>query len=148
MVMRWTPRVTVAAVIENKGQFLVVEETQGSQTVINQPAGHLEDGESLHAAVIREVLEETAWQFTPESIIGVYRWQHPEKERTYLRICYSGFVDNHDPHRILDDGILGVRWMTFDEILQKPLRSPLVKSCFEDYISGIRHPLSICNDLS
>ena len=106
----------MAAVIENKGQFLVVEETQGSQTVINQPAGHLEDGESLHAAIIREVLEETAWQFTPESIIGVYRWQHPEKERTYLRICYSGFVDNHDPHRILDDGILGVRWMTFDEI--------------------------------
>lgn len=138
----------MAAVIENKGRFLVVEETQGNQTVINQPAGHLEDGESLYAAIVREVLEETAWQFTPEAIIGIYRWPNPERERTYLRICYSGCVDNHDPNRKLDNGILGTQWLTFEEILSKPLRSPLVKNCFEDYISGIRHPISICNDLS
>lgn len=147
-VMRWTPRVTVAAVIEKRGQFLIVEETQENQTVINQPAGHLEKGESLHAAIIREVLEETAWQFTPEAIIGIYRWPHPEKDRTYLRICYTGFVDNHDPQRGLDKGIIDARWLRYDEIISRPLRSPLVKRCFEDYISGIRYPLNICNDLA
>ena len=115
--MPWSPSVTVAAVIENQGQFLIVEETQGNQTVINQPAGHLEDGESLHAAIVREVLEETAWRFTPEAIVGIYRWPDAGRDRTYLRICYSGYVDKHDPHRELDTGILGARWMTYDEIL-------------------------------
>lgn len=146
--MRWTPRVTVAAVIEREGQFLVVEETQDNRTVINQPAGHLEHGESLHSAIIREVLEETAWEFTPKAIIGIYRWPNTDQDITYLRICYSGFVENHDPHRKLDKAINAARWLSYDDILSKPHRSPLVKSCFEDYLSGHRYPLSICNDLS
>ena len=138
----------MAAVIESEGQFLVVEETQDNRTVINQPAGHLEHGESLHAAIIREVREETAWEFTPEAIIGIYRWPNTDRDKTYLRICYSGFVDNHDTHRELDKAIIAARWLSYDDILSKPHRSPLVKNCFEDYLSGHRYPLAICNDIS
>lgn len=138
----------MAAVIEKKGLFLVVEETQQNQTVINQPAGHLEDGESLRDAIIREVLEETAWKFTPENIVGIYRWPNTDMDCTYLRICYSGSVDDHDPERELDVAITAARWMSYDDILSKPQRSPLVKSCFDDYLSGQRYPLDICHDLN
>jgi 8-oxo-dGTP pyrophosphatase MutT (NUDIX family) len=145
--MRWTPRVTVAAVIENQGRFLLVEEEQGSQNVINQPAGHLEKGESLYAAVVREALEETAWQFVPEAITGIYRWVHSHKDKTYLRICYTGSVSNHDPQRGLDHGILRTHWLSRDELITRRLRSPMVLRCIDDYLAGHRYPLSLCKDL-
>ncbi|WP_455218073.1 NUDIX hydrolase [Kaarinaea lacus] len=137
----------MAAVIENEGKFLVVEEAQNNQAVINQPAGHLEDGESLHDAIIREVFEETAWQFEPEAVIGLYRWTNPDSGHTYLRVCFTGTARSHDPQQALDDNILGAKWLGLDDILTMPLRSPMVKRCFEDYLSGIRYPLSFCNDL-
>ena len=145
--MRWTPRVTVAAVIENEGRFLVVEEEQGNQTVINQPAGHLEDGESLQDAVVREVLEESAWHFIPDAVTGIYRWVHPVKAITFLRVCYTGKIDNHYPERELDPGIIRTHWLTRDELIASNLRSPMVLRCVDDYLAGQRHPLTMFHDI-
>ena len=145
--MRWTPRVTVAAVIENQGRFLVVEEEQGSGTVINQPAGHLEDGESLQKAVIRETLEETTRRFTPEAITGIYRWVHPEKRQTYIRVAYTGSVSDHDPLLTLDTEILRTHWLSREELLGHSLRSPMVIRCIDDYLAGHRYPLFLCDDV-
>lgn len=124
-----------------------MEEKQDQQIVINQPAGHLEENEGLCDAIIREVKEETAWRLTPESIIGIYRWINKGANITYLRTCFTGSVDNHDPHYRLDDGILGAYWLTYEELLRKPLRSPLVKQCIDDYLSGTRYPLSIIREI-
>ncbi|MDT8385006.1 MAG: NUDIX hydrolase [Gammaproteobacteria bacterium] len=145
--MRWTPRVTVAAIIEDQGRFLVVEERHADKTVVNQPAGQLEAGESLQEAVIRETLEETAWQFLPEAITGIYRWVHPENGLTFLRVCYSGSASGHDPDRVLDEGILGAHWLSREELLKQSLRSPMVLRCIDDYLAGYRYPLSLCDDV-
>jgi 8-oxo-dGTP pyrophosphatase MutT (NUDIX family) len=143
--MVWTPRATVAAVIERDGKFLMVEEPADSGTVFNQPAGHLEKNESLLQAVIREVNEETAWQFTPEYILGFYQWQHPSGEKTYMRTTYVGRVDNHRPEQTLEDGILRACWMTRDELVERTeqLRSPMVLQCIDDYLGGARYPLEL-----
>lgn len=143
--MVWTPRATVAAVIERAGKFLMVEEPGNTGTVFNQPAGHLEKNESLLQAVIREVNEETAWQFTPEYILGVYQWQHPSGEKTYMRTTYVGQVDNHRPEQTLEDGIIQACWLTRDELLARSdqLRSPMVLQCVGDYLSGVRYPLEL-----
>jgi len=125
----------------------VVEEKHANEIVINQPAGHLEEGESLQAAVIREALEETAWQFQPEAIVGIYRWVHPESELTFLRVSYTGSISQHDPNRVLDDGILRTRWLSREELLLQPLRSPMVMRCIDDYLAGCRYPLSLCDDV-
>jgi len=137
----------VAAVIEKNGRFLVVEELQDQKTVINQPAGHLEKDENLQAAIIREVKEETAWQFVPETIIGIYHWHNSEKNITYLRVCFAGSVNKHNKDIQLDNGILGTHWLTYDEILNRRLRSPMVKQCIDDYISGKCYPLDLLNEL-
>lgn len=126
----------------------MVEEKQDNQTVINQPAGHLEDGESLHAAVIRETLEETAWQFQPEAITGIYRWVHPKLDRTYLRVTYTGTVNQHNPDQALDVGILSAQWLSREELLKQQLRSPMVMRCIDDYLAGYRYPLSLCDDIN
>lgn len=150
--MIWKPHVTVAAVVERDGQFLLVEEFADSDeiTVFNQPAGHLEKGESLVDAVIRETLEETAWQFTPESLLGVYRWPHPEKDLTYLRFAFCGHINNHNPGQALDDGIVAAVWKSRDEIMSlgSRLRSPQVIQCVDDYLAGVRAPLELLKDLS
>lgn len=125
----------------------MVEEKQSNKTVINQPAGHLEDGESLQAAVIRETCEETAWQFHPDAITGIYRWVHPTLERTYLRVTFSGSVSQHDPEQALDDGIVCAQWLSREELLKQPLRSPMVMRCIDDYLAGHRYPLSLCDDV-
>jgi ADP-ribose pyrophosphatase YjhB (NUDIX family) len=148
--MVWKPNVTVAAVIEKDGKFLLVEEDQGlSETVFNQPAGHLDEGESLIHAAIRETLEETAYDFTPSAIIGIYRWIEPKSATTYLRVCFTGEVTVHDPNLELDDGIIAARWLTLDEInaLTPRLRSPLVRRCIDDYLAGRRYPLALLADL-
>ena len=143
--MVWTPRATVAAVIERDGKFLMVEEPSDTGTVFNQPAGHLEKNESLLQAVIREVNEETAWHFTPEYILGVYQWQHPSGEKTYMRTTYVGKVDNHQPEQTLEDGIIQACWLTKDELVKRTdqLRSPMVMRCIDDYLSGARYPLDM-----
>jgi len=149
--MVWTPRATVAAVVERDGKFLIVEEPAGNcgGTVFNQPAGHLENGESLLQAVIREVNEETAWQFKPDYILGVYQWQHPSGNKTYMRTTYVGTVDNHRPEQILEDGIIQACWLSRDELLERSsqLRSPMVLRCIDDYRKGTRYPLELYRNI-
>jgi ADP-ribose pyrophosphatase YjhB (NUDIX family) len=149
--MVWKPNVTVAAVIERDGKFLLVEEDQGlTETVFNQPAGHLDEGESLIHAAIRETLEETAYDFTPTTIIGIYRWIEPKSSTTYLRVCFTGEIVGHHPNLELDDGIIAARWLTLNEIdnLAPRLRSPLVRRCLDDYLAGNRYPLELLADLA
>lgn len=143
--MVWKPHVTVASVIEQEGKFLLVEENSSDGLVFNQPAGHLESGESLVQAAIRETLEETAYHFRPEWLLGVYRWQHPRKDITYLRFAFGGSVTGHDSARELDTGIVRAAWLTLDEIrgLSQRHRSPLILNCIEDYMAGKRYPLDI-----
>src|SRR5215472_278836 len=110
--MVWKPHVTVAAVAERDGRFLVVEEKVRGEHVLNNPAGHLEPAESLLDAVRRETLEETGWEFEPDAVIGVYLWQNPELDDTFLRVAFSGHCLHHHPDRPLDKGIIGPRWLT------------------------------------
>ena len=147
--MTWKPNVTVAAVIEKEGRFLFVEETSEQDIVINQPAGHVEFGESLIEAVIRETLEETAYHFVPQSLVGIYYWHAPRKGITYLRFAFTGQLTGHDPNRQLDDGILGATWLSRDMLLAESSRhrSPIVVSCVDDYLAGKRYPLDIVTTL-
>jgi 8-oxo-dGTP pyrophosphatase MutT (NUDIX family) len=135
--------VTVAAVVEQSGRFLIVEELIAGQRVLNQPAGHLEPGESLVEAVIRETLEETAFALEPEAVTGIYLWQTPDQRRTFLRVAFAGQCRGHDPDRRLDVGILRADWLTREEIAGNchRLRSPMVLRCIDDYLAGVRYPL-------
>lgn len=145
----WKPHVVVAAVIERDGQFLLVEEHTDSGMRFNQPAGHLEEGESLLEAVRREVFEETAHHFEPEALLGVYRWRHPQRpERTYLRFAFTGQVTRFDPSAALDEGILRALWLPVAEIeaLRARHRSPLILDCIRDFQSGRRFPLDLLAD--
>lgn len=143
--MIWKPNVTVAAVIERDGKFLLVEEETSQGIRFNQPAGHLEAGESLLEAVVRETLEESAYSFAPQHLLGIYRWHSPESDTTYLRFAYTGAIAGHDAARKLDTGILQALWLTPEEILaaQERHRSPLVWRCIEDYLAGKRYPLEL-----
>jgi 8-oxo-dGTP pyrophosphatase MutT (NUDIX family) len=142
--MVWKPDVTVAAVIERSGRFLLVEERIRGRLVLNQPAGHLEDGEALLDAVIRETLEETAWQFTPEALLGVYQWRSA-RGHTTLRFAFTGTVQAYDADRPLDPPIVTTHWLAHEEIAQRSarLRTPLVLRCIEDYLAGRRLPLNV-----
>jgi len=148
--MIWSPKVTVAAVIERQGRFLVVEETTDCGIRINQPAGHLDEGEDLAAAVVRETAEETAHTFLPEALIGVYLWRVPPQGPTYLRFCFCGPCTDFDPKRTLDKEILRTLWLTRDELCAEAsrLRSPLVLACIDDYLQGQRHPLELLHSLA
>ena len=143
--MNWKPHVTVAAVIERDGQFLLVEEETDDGIRFNQPAGHLECGEALTEAVIREVLEETAYHFVPKTLIGIYNWRNEAKDVTYLRFAFAGELGEHEDGRILDEGILRAVWMSPDEIraTTERHRSPLIWQCVSDYLAGRRFPLDL-----
>ncbi len=143
--MIWKPNVTVAAVIEREGKFLLVEEETMQGVRFNQPAGHLEPNESLLAATVRETLEETAYHFVPQHLIGIYRWYAIENDTTYLRFAFAGEITGHEPNRPLDTGILQAVWLTPDEIRanQTRHRSPLILRCVEDYLAGKRYPLEL-----
>ena len=143
--MVWKPHVTVAAVIERDGKFLLVEEETDSGIRYNQPAGHLECREALVDAVIREVLEETACTFVPQYLIGVYNWRNEAKDLTYLRFTFGGEVVAHDAQRQLDAGIIAAHWLSLDEIraLQPRHRSPLVMRGIDDWLAGKRYPLDL-----
>lgn len=147
--MQWMPHATVAAIVEDNGKFLLVEETTDRGNRFNQPAGHLEDNESLIEAVIRETLEETAYTFNPEALLGIYHWKHEHNDTTYLRFAYIGSVTNHQPNLALDEGIIRAVWMTIDEIRSNAalMRSPQVLTCIEDYLNGQQFPLSIVTHL-
>jgi len=138
------PEITVAAVTEQDGRFLVVEERIDRRRVINQPAGHVEPGETLLEAVVREVREETAWLFMAKELIGVYLWRRPDTGRTTKRFTFAGAVTDHRPEQALDDGIITTHWLTRAELKgrEPELRSPLVLRCIEDYLAGRRQPLA------
>lgn len=143
--MTWKPHATVAAIIERDGKFLMVEELAHNEQVFNQPAGHLDPDESLIDAVIRETLEETAWHFTPEAVTGIYLWKHPVNGKSFLRVTFCGQCHDHDPEQPLDDGIIQAVWKSRAELVQQKqkLRSPMVLSCIDDYLSGNRFPLDM-----
>jgi 8-oxo-dGTP pyrophosphatase MutT (NUDIX family) len=143
--MIWKPNVTVAAVLEQSGKFLLVEEHTSQGLRFNQPAGHLEPNESLITAVTREVLEESAYDFKPEYLIGIYRWHSTAANTTYLRFAFGGSILNHHPEQPLDDGIVRATWLSLEEVrtTQSQHRSPLILRCVEDYLAGKRYPLEI-----
>src|SRR5687768_14549646 len=132
--MVWKPNVTVAAVIEREGRFLLVEEDTERGRVINQPAGHLEPGESLIEGVARETLEETAHAFTATALLGVYQYHHAAEDVTYLRFAFTGDLTGHEPGRTLDTGIVRAVWLSREEIQRESARhrSPLVMHCVDD----------------
>jgi 8-oxo-dGTP pyrophosphatase MutT (NUDIX family) len=136
--------VTVAAVIEREGRFLLVEERIDGRLVLNQPAGHLDPGESLAAACAREVLEETAHRFEPTALVGIYRWRYAAKDVTFLRFCFCGNVLGEES-RPLDKEIVRLRWLTAEEIRRQAAqhRSPLVQQCVDDFLAGRRFPLEV-----
>ena len=153
MQERWKPSVTVAAVVARRHageqQFLLVEEQTSEGLRLNNPAGHLDPGESPAQGVVREALEETARAFCPDRIIGVYlsRYRRPatDEDVTYLRIAFGGEVGDPDPQRPLDHGILRTVWMTLPELhaTRARHRSPLVLRCIEDFVAGRRFPLDL-----
>ena len=143
--MIWKPHVTVAAVIERDAQFLLVEETTSIGLAYNQPAGHLEAGESLIDAVKREVSEETAWQFEPKFLLAVQLWRKTPDHPSFLRFCFAGEVHSHNPDQKLDDGIIATHWLDYAGIVSRShrLRSPLVLLTIDEYRKGNHYPLSM-----
>lgn len=143
--MIWTPHATVAVVVEDtQGRFLMVEEVTAGDVVFNQPAGHIEEDESILEAVRRETLEETGWLVEPLYSLGVYTYKAPANGVTYYRFCYVARAVEHRSST-LDDGIIAAHWLTLDDIrgLGDRLRSPLVLQCIEDYRNGRRFPLEV-----
>lgn len=149
MDTRWKPNVTVAAIIEREGRFLLVEEQTVEGLRLNNPAGHLDRGETPQQACARETLEETAYTFSPTALVGVYLSrtlrQHTGEDITYLRLAFRGDLGAHDSTRPLDDGIVRTLWLTPDEVRASAERhrSPLVLRCIEDYLAGQQYPLSL-----
>lgn len=144
--MVWTPHLTVAAIAERDGKFLLVEERAGDAQVINQPAGHLDAGETLAQGCAREVREETAWEFRPEALIGIYQFQPPDSPHMYLRFAFCGQLLREHAGRTLDAPIIRTLWMTRSEVAAlEPARrrSPMVLQGIDDYLAGVRHPLSL-----
>jgi ADP-ribose pyrophosphatase YjhB (NUDIX family) len=143
MILR--PDLTVAAIVERDGQFLLVEERVANRMVFNQPAGHVEKGEQFIDAVVRETLEETAWTFHPEALVGIYFWEQPDQPRSFLRAAFCGRVSTHDPSRRLDRGIERAVWLTREQVVVRSarLRSPMVLGCIDDYLDGVRYPLDV-----
>jgi phosphatase NudJ len=146
---RFKPNVTVAAIIERDGRFLLVEEESADGLKLNNPAGHIEPGESPVQGCAREALEETGRMFEATALVGVYlaraRRESTGEDITYLRFAFCGDCGEPDPARALDAGIVRTLWMTADEIRASAQRhrSPLLVRCIEDYLAGQRHPLSL-----
>jgi len=149
MSTRWKPSVTVAAIIEQDGRFLLVEEHTPEGLKLNNPAGHLDPGESPQEGAVREALEETARVFVPDRLVGIYlaRFQRPSRDEdvTYLRFAFGGSAGAADPARALDHGIVRTLWMTLDEVRasRERHRSGLVLQCIEDHVAGKRYPLDL-----
>ncbi len=149
MTERWKPSATVAAVIEREGRFLLVEEHTAEGLRLNNPAGHLDPGESPAQGCAREALEETAYPFTPTALVGVYlaRFQRAStgEDITYMRFAFCGDVGEAIQGMELDHGIVRTLWMTPDEVRASAgrHRSPLVLRCMEDYLAGQRYPLEV-----
>jgi 8-oxo-dGTP pyrophosphatase MutT (NUDIX family) len=136
---------TVAAVIQHEGRYLLVEEETDDGIRINQPAGHLEPDESILEGAVRETLEETAYGFSPTGLVGIYRWRHPASGVTYVRFAFCGELGLHQAGRALDRGILRTLWLTPGQLraCASSHRSPLVLRCVEDHLARRCYPLEI-----
>jgi len=143
--MTWAPHVTVATVVERDGRFLFVYEHADERDVYNQPAGHLEPGESLVEAAIRETLEETRWLVKPSALLSISLYNAPANGVTYLRHTFVAEALKEIPEQPLDDGIIEPRWLTRDELLacKAQWRSPMVLDAVDEYLSGKRYPLEL-----
>ena len=143
--MSWQPHITVATIVEDQGRFLLVEEEADGRAVFNQPAGHLEANESLLQAALRETLEETGWEVELTAVTGIYLYTAPSNGVTYQRVCFAARPLRHHPNQPLDEGIIGPRWLTRDELLTEKdrWRSHLVLRCIDDYLDGERFPLRL-----
>lgn len=139
-----TAEITVAAVAESSGRFLLVQERIEQRLLFNQPAGHVEPGETLLEAIVREVREESAWRFTARVLVGVYLWRHCPSGTLFKRFAFAGSVADHDADQPLDAGIVSTHWLTRAELERRSseLRSPLVLRCIDDYVAGARRPLA------
>lgn len=127
---------------------MVNEVNSKGKIVVNQPAGHLEDNESLVDAIIREMLEETAYDFIPEGLVGCYQWKFVERDTTYLRFLFHGSLGEHHPHLELDEGIVSADWFSLEHLQAADnLRSYLVMAGIDDYLAGKRYPLEIISSL-
>lgn len=142
------PELTVAAIIERQGRFLMVEERQQGAVVLNQPAGHVEPGESFTGAVARETREETGWRMQPSALVGVYLW--PAADASILRLCFSGDIEDHEGQQDLDADIIATHWLDREALAARAdqLRSPLVLRAINDYQAGQRHPLDLASTLT
>lgn len=146
--MIWTPHVTVAAIIERDQEFLFVEETVNGESVINQPAGHVEDGENFIEAVIRETLEETGWYVKPQYLVAVYRWKCHNNE-TFFRFTFAAHAQKHDPKLPLDTGIIRSFWLDKASLENRSvnLRNPMILDSINRYFQGHEYPLDLFVDL-
>ena len=145
----WRPHVTVACVVADGDRYLMVEEEVGGRLAYNQPAGHLDDRESLLTAAVRETLEETGWTVELQHLIGVHQWRSHEHGDGVVRFSFAARPLQHDPQRPLDSGIRRALWLTRAEIvaLGDRLRSPLVLMSIDAWLAGQRHPLSLVGSL-
>ncbi len=145
----WRPDVTVATIVPRDGRFLIVEETVRDELVLNQPAGHLEAGESLLQAAVRETFEETGWRVTLTSLVGAYQWSTSDGQRHFLRFTFAATAEAHDPAHVLDVGIVRALWLSRDEIAAQHdrLRSPMVLGNVDDWLAGTRFPLGAVQSL-
>jgi 8-oxo-dGTP pyrophosphatase MutT (NUDIX family) len=145
----WTPDVTVAAICEQNGRFLIVEERSKStqKIVFNQPAGHIDEGETIIEAVKRETLEETCCHFSPEYLVGLYRLQ-ADNGKTYIRYTFFGQVSEPDSKHCLDPDIIRTHWFSRQQLANNTrLRNPVVMRCLDDYLAGEHYPLSMLKEL-
>lgn len=142
--MIWTPHATVATIVEQNGTYLLVEEMVNGKTVLNQPAGHIEENESILDAALRETLEETGWTVKLTALVGIYNYQ-ADNGVTYYRFCFAADALGAEPDARLDDGIIGPVWLSLDELESRrpQWRSPLVRRCIEDFAAGKRYPLDL-----
>lgn len=143
--MIWTPHATVATIVEDNGSFLFVEERSNGKDVINQPAGHVEKGETIIDAAIRETLEETGWVVKPSYLVGIYTYTVPDNGITYYRFCFAASKVEFQENYPIDTDIHGQCWLTPQNFSEKRdlHRSPLVSKCLEDYLDGKHFPLSL-----
>lgn len=152
MRQRFQPRVTVAAIIERNGRFLLVEEETSAGLRLNNPAGHLDPGEAPAEGCARETLEETAHHFAPTHLVGVYLSRNERangEDTTYVRFAFCGELGQLESGRALDTGIVRTLWLTEAEIRATAdrHRSPLLLRCLDDYLAGKRYPLDVvCTD--
>ena len=140
---------TVSAVVEDDGKFLMIEEQSSGVIVVNQPGGHIETGESPERAAEREVMEETGCKINVTGLLGVYLWIHPQSRQNFLRIVYVADLLACNTQRKLDDGIVAVHWYTAADVKRRirELRTPMVLRSIEDYIAGQRKPKTMLQDL-